>query len=299
MHSEHLESATAANRRRLAIVLTLTLTFLIVEVIGGLLTNSLALLADAAHMLTDVGGIALALFAAWMSQRPATPTKTYGYYRWEILAAAINSMVLFGMAFFILYEAIQRFSEPPEVVSVPMLIVAVVGLLVNLISMRVLHAGAGESLNLKGAYLEVVSDTLGSVGVILAAVIIWLTSWYYADPIMSVLISVFIFPRTWRLLSEATNVLLEGVPVHIALAAVQEAILDVEKVQQVHDLHIWTITSGIVSLSAHVVLEPDCDASDSQRVLEAITSMLDDRFAIEHATLQIEFRNMESRESQI
>lgn len=189
-------STTARHQRALWITFALTFTYFVIEVVGGILTNSLALLADAAHMLTDVGGLALALFAAWMSQKPATPAKSYGYYRVEILAALANAVVLFLISFYILYEAYRRFQEPPEVDSLPMLAVAAVGLVVNLVGIWNLRRGAGESLNVQGAFLEVVSDTLGSLGVIVAGVIMLATGWYYADPIFSVLIGLFILPRT-------------------------------------------------------------------------------------------------------
>jgi len=190
-------SATAEHRRALKITFVLTFAYFVVEVVGGVLTNSLALLADAAHMLTDVGGLGLALFAAWMSQKPATPDKTYGYYRVEILAALANAVVLFLVSFYILYEAYRRFQAPPEVASLPMLAVAAVGLVVNLVGIWVLSRGAEESLNVRGAFLEVISDTLGSLGVIIAGLIMLIAGWYYADPIFSVLIGLFILPRDY------------------------------------------------------------------------------------------------------
>ena len=205
-------SAAVQNRRALIITFALTFSYFVVEVVGGILTNSLALLADAAHMLTDVFGLGLALFATWISQKPATPVKTYGYYRVEILAALANAIVLFFVSFYILYEAYYRFKSPPEVASLPMMIIAVVGLGVNLVGFWTLRSGAKESLNVQGAFLEVVSDALGSIGVIIAGLIMLLTGWYYADPIFSVLIGLFILPRTWKLLMQAVNVLLEGTP---------------------------------------------------------------------------------------
>jgi cobalt-zinc-cadmium efflux system protein len=238
-------SAAVRNRRGLQITFGLTFFYFIVEAVGGLLTNSLALLADAAHMFTDVGGLGLALFATWISQKPATPEKTYGYYRVEILAALANAVVLFFISFYILYEAYLRFERPPEVASLPMLAIAAVGLAVNLIGLWILRAGSEENLNIKGAFLEVVSDVLGSIGVIVAAVIMLATGWYYADAIFSVLIGLFILLRTWKLLVQAVNVLLESTPAQINVAAVEEAMLKVNGVEAVHDLHVWTITSGI------------------------------------------------------
>jgi len=281
-------SAGAQHRRALMVTFGLTFTFFIVEVAGGLLTNSLALLADAAHMLTDVGGLGLALFATWISQRPATPAKTYGYYRVEILAALANTLVLFLLSFYILYEAYRRFLEPPEVQSLPMLAVAVVGLIVNLFGIYNLRRGSKESLNVQGAFLEVVSDTLGSVGVILASLIMYFTGWYYADPIFSALIGLFILPRTWVLMKQAVNILLEGTPAHINLRAVQEAIRVTPGVADVHDLHVWTVTSGMVALSTHVVLVDGMSLKEGQKVLEFLESQLKDRFGIDHTTIQIE-----------
>lgn len=289
-------SVTARNRGTLWITFGLTFSFFVVEVVGGLWTNSLALLADAAHMLTDVGGLGLALFAAWMSTRPASPAKTYGYYRVEILAALANAAVLFLMSFFILYEAYRRFQEPPEVKSLPMVAVAVVGLVVNLIGMWMLRAAAKESLNMQGAFLEVVSDLLGSVGVIAAGVIMWATGWWYADPIFSVVIGLFILPRTWNLMRQAVDVLLEATPAHISLAAVEQAMLGVEGVASVHDLHVWTITSGIDALSAHVVLKEGVPPDVARSVVERMGAVLKDKFKIDHTTIQVEHSSRKEQE---
>lgn len=283
-----IASATARHRRALWTTFALTFAYFLVEVVGGILTNSLALLADAAHMLTDVGGLGLALFAAWISRKPATPARTYGYYRVEILAALTNAIVLFLISFYILYEAYRRFREPPAVASGPMLAVATVGLAVNLFGIWNLRRGSKESLNVQGAFLEVVSDALGSLGVLAAGVIMLVTGWYYADPIFSVLIGVFILPRTWRLLAQAVNVLLEATPAHINLAAVERAILGVEGVAAVHDLHVWTITSGLEALSAHVVLAEGSLADVGPKVVEAIAARLEREFGIRHTTIQVE-----------
>ena len=281
-------SATSRNARALKITFALTFGYFLVEVVGGLLTGSLALLADAAHMLTDVGGLALALFAAWMSRKPATAARSYGYYRVEILAALINAVVLFGISFYILFEAYRRFRDPPAVASVPMLGIATVGMVVNLIGIWNLRRGSGESLNMRGAYLEVVSDLLGSLGVIIAAVIMLMTGWYYADPLFSALIGAFILPRTFSLMMQAVNVLLEATPAHIDVAVVQQAMLNVENVATVHDLHIWTITSGVDSLSAHVVLNEGSNPSDVWPALDALSARLREQFKISHTTLQVE-----------
>lgn len=292
-------SATAQHRRALTITFGLTFTYFIVEVVGGLLTNSLALLADAAHMLTDVFGLALALFAMWMSQKRATPTKTYGYYRVEILAALANALILFGVSFYILYEAYRRFLEPPEVASLPMLVVAAVGLGVNLFGMWNLRRGSKESLNMQGAFLEVMSDMLSSIGALVAGVIMLTTSWYYADPIFSAIIGLFILPRTWGLMIQAINVLLEGTPAHINLAEVTQAMLSVPGVKAVHDLHVWTITSGLESLSGHVVLNDGLELQAGPAVLETLTARLKEKFGIDHTTLQIEHSSREANEARL
>lgn len=289
-------SATARNRRPLWITFGLTSTYFFVEVVGGLLTNSLALLADAAHMLTDVGGLGLALFAAWMSMKAATPEKTYGYYRVEILAALTNAVVLVLISVYILYEAYRRFQEPLEVASLPMLGVALVGLAVNLIGIWLLRRAAQASLNMQGAFLEVVSDLLSSVGVLVAGGIMWVTGWWYADPIFSVLIGLFILPRTWKLMAQAVNVLLEATPAHINLAEVEREMLAVEGVVSVHDLHVWTITSGIEALSAHVVLSDGVNPKVAATVAERLAAVLKDRFKIDHSTVQVEQGSRRSAE---
>lgn len=275
-------------RRALWLALGANASFLLVEVVAARAFSSLALLADAAHMLTDVGGLGLALFAAWMSAKPATPQRTYGYYRVEILAALANAVVLFLMSFFILYEAYQRFREPPEVASLPMLGVAAVGLMVNLIGIWLLHRSSGESLNMKGAYLEVVSDLLGSVGVIVAAGVMWATEWYYADPIFGVAIGLFILPRTWGLMRQAVDVLLEATPAHINLTELEKAVLGIEGVASVHDVHVWTITSGIDALSAHVVLAAGVEQPVADEVAERAAAVLKEKFGIGHTTIQVE-----------
>ena len=278
-------SAAGQSRGRLKITLALTATYLAAEIAGGLLTGSLALLADAAHMATDVGGLAFALFAIWIGQRPPDSRKTYGYYRAEILAALANGAVLFGVAFYILYEAYQRFREPVRVASGAMLAVAAVGLAVNLIGMYLLRAGAAESLNVKGAYLEVMSDLLGSVGVLVAAGLIWLTGWNWVDPAFSVLIGFFILPRTWNLLREAVDVLLEATPANVDLPAVEQALVEREGVEGVHDVHAWSVTSGKNLLSAHVQV---AEGVDRDEVLRELRKLLRERFGFDHVTLEIE-----------
>ena len=289
-------SVTARNRRLLWITFGLTSTYLLVEIIGGLITNSLALLADAAHMLTDVAGLGLALFAAWMSAKPATPQKTYGFYRVEILAALVNAVLLFVMSFYIIFEAYRRFRDPPEVQSLPMLAVALVGLIVNLIGIRLLQSASKDSLNIQGAFLEVVGDLLGSLGVIVAGVIMWTTGWWYADPIFSVIIGLFILPRTWNLMAKAVDVLLEATPSHLNITEVKQAILDLEGVVSVHDLHVWTITSGIYALSAHTVVADDALSPIASTVVERVAAVLKEKFGIDHVTIQVEHVNRQEQE---
>jgi cobalt-zinc-cadmium efflux system protein len=289
-HSHGLErpaagSAGARHRRSLIWALALTTTFLVVEVIGAWISGSLALLADAAHMLTDAGGLALALFAIWFAARPPSAAKTYGYLRAEVLAALVNAVVLLLLAVYILYEAYQRIFAPPEVASTPMLIVAVVGLVVNLISMRLLAAGSEESLNLKGAYFEVLADMLGSLGVIASALIIMFTGWTLADPIIGAAIGLFIVPRTWALMKHAVNILLEGTPAGFELAKLDEALRALPGVIDTHDLHVWTITSGIDAMSGHLVI---ADGADHQALLVAARTVLHETFGIDHSTIQIE-----------
>mgnify|MGYP000100095372 FL=1 len=279
------QSAAASSRSRMFFVLILTATYMLAEIIGGLWTGSLALLADAAHMGTDVGGLALALFAIWLAGKPANPSKTYGYYRAEILAALMNGMMLFGVAFYILYEAYQRFNAPVEVNSLPMLAVATVGLAVNLTGLFLLKAGAAESLNVKGAYLEVVSDMLSSLGVMVAAGLIWLTGWKWVDPAFSMLIGIFILPRTWSLMREAVDILMQSMPRHLNSEDIEQTIREQEDVRSVHDLHVWTITSGKIALSGHIQIVP---TGNSDRVISRVSRLLSNRFGIEHTTLQVE-----------
>lgn len=284
-HGGDARTATGCHRRALLWTLGLTGGFFLIEVAGALWTGSLALLADAGHMLTDVGGLGLALFATWFAARPPTPEKTYGYYRVEILAALVNAVALLAISAFILYEAYRRVLSPPAVLGGPMLVVAVAGLGVNLAGMWFLRAGAGESLNLKGAYLEVLSDALGSLGVILAAVIVITTGWYLADPLIGAGIGVFIIPRTWGLLRQAVNILLEGTPPHVDLAEVERMMTRVPGVRQVHDLHVWTLTSGKHAMSGHVQVE---DLAAGDRILQELHALLHERFGIEHTTIQLE-----------
>lgn len=273
-----------ANARSLSIALGLTASFLVAELVGAWLFNSLALLSDAAHMFTDAAALAIALAAIRIGQRPADKRRTYGYRRFEILAAAFNAVLLFLVAGFVLYEGVQRFFAPPEVQSLGMLLVASAGLLVNLVAMRVLAGGKDDSLNVKGAYLEVWADMLGSVGVIGAALLIWGTGWNWVDPLVAIAIGLWVLPRTWILLRDTAHILLQGVPRGIDLDAVRAAMRAEPGVVDVHDLHIWSVAGDDASLTAHVVVA-DADV-DAVRV--ALTAMLETRFEIHHATIQPE-----------
>lgn len=274
-----------ANKRRLTIVFGLTTSYMLAEAVGGLLTGSLALLADAGHMLTDAGALGLALFAIRYAERPATPQKSFGYYRVEVMAALANAVVLLLISFYILYEAWQRFAHPPKVMSWPMLIIAAIGLMVNFVGMRLLSGSAGESLNVKAAYLEVLSDTLGSLGVIAASIIMLTTRWYLADPIFGAAIGLFILPRTWKMLKEAAHVLMEGVPANVNLQTVEQEMLKIRGVVAVHDLHVWTLTSGLDSMSGHVCIE---SPGEGMTILAELRNMLAERFGISHTTIQVE-----------
>jgi len=296
MGHAHNHSAAGKNKKRLAIVLALTSAYLVAEVIGGLLTHSLALLADAGHMLTDVAGLILALLAIRFAERPATPERTYGYYRIEILAALVNAVVLIGISLYILYEAYERFRNPPEIQSGGMLAVALVGLVVNIAGIYLLKSASEESLNMKGAYFEVLSDMLTSIGVIAAGIIMLTTGWYYADPIISAGIGVFILPRTWMLLRDAVGVLLEGTPHDVNLAALRESIRTVEGVADVHDLHVWSLTSGMNAMSVHAVL---ADHSLHDEVLAAVQKKVTSEFKIAHATVQVECKGCTAFETHL
>ena len=281
----HAHDRRGANTRSLSIVLCLTGFYMVAEVAAGFLTGSLALLADAGHMLTDVGGLALALFAMRLAERPATAAHTYGLYRAEILAAVANAILLFGISLFVLYEAYERFRSPPNVHSPAMLGVALVGLAVNILGVVVLRKGSKSSLNMQGAYFEVISDLVTSLGVIVAAIVMWTTGWYYADPLISAGIGLFILPRTWRLLREAVGVLLEGTPSDVNLAAVRAAVSAVPGVADLHDLHVWTITSGMNAMSMHAVL---AKGASHDVVLDAIRERVTSAFNIGHVTVQVE-----------
>lgn len=297
-HGATPPSGTAAGRHktRLMGALALTTLFMAVEVVGGLWTGSLALLADAAHMLTDAGGLALALLAIRFGERPATPQKTYGYVRMEVLSALANAAVLLLLTFYILYEAYQRFLNPPEILSGPMLAVAIVGLVVNLVSMRLLSAGSSESLNVKGAYFEVLADMLGSLGVLVAAAIVMFTGWKLADPIVGAGIGLFIVPRTWILLKQAIHILMEGTPPEIDISLLEGKLKEIPGVAAVHDLHVWTITSGVDAMSCHLVVT---DMADARETLVAAKEAMEATFEITHTTIQIEDQALRKEEREL
>ncbi|MGE5616224.1 MAG: cation diffusion facilitator family transporter [Bacillota bacterium] len=272
------------NEKRLLWALGLTALFMVVEIVGGIVTNSLALLSDAAHMFTDVTALAISLAAVQVGERPVDDERSFGYQRFEILAAAFNALLLFGVAAYILYEAWRRFIEPPEVNSNGMLAIAVVGLIVNLVSMKLLSGGREGSLNVKGAYLEVWSDMLGSAGVIAAAVAIHFTEWLWLDPVVAIGIGLWVLPRTWTLLKSSTHILLEGTPAEIDIGKLRAMIESKPGVATVHDLHVWSLTSGRYVLTAHVVCAPDAPGS----LLKSLSEEIRDRFEIFHTTIQIE-----------
>lgn len=283
----HAHDHTAgANERSLKIALALTTTFLFVELTGGILAKSLALISDAAHMFTDTAALAIALMAIRIGKRSADRKRTFGYHRFEILAAAFNAMLLFLVALYILYEAYLRLKAPPEIQSTTMLVIAVLGLVVNLISMRVLVSGQESSMNVKGAYLEVWADMIGSVGVIAGAIIIKFTNWYWVDSAVAVGIGLWVVPRTWTLLKSSINILLEGVPEDIDIDEVHRALTSIPGVMSLHDLHVWSVTSGKTTLTVHLVTAPQSRAETD--ILPAVRALLAERFDIHHITIQCE-----------
>jgi cobalt-zinc-cadmium efflux system protein len=260
------------------------------EAIGGWLTNSLALLADAGHMLTDVAALSLTLAAIWFASRPATPNKTFGYYRLEILAAFVNGIALVLLSIWVIYEAYERFYDPPEVKGLQLTAIAVGGLIVNIIAAFLLHSDHKHDLNMRGAWLHVMGDVFGSVTAIVAGALIVLFGWTWADAVCSTLISLIIIFGAWRLIRESVNVLLEGTPAHINLKAVEETIRETDAVEDVHDLHVWTITSGIEALSVHIIHR---EKTSQAELLRQIRARIHDRFGIDHLTIQLETRESE------
>jgi cobalt-zinc-cadmium efflux system protein len=284
-HDHSHGHAHETSKRRLLVVLSITAIFMVVELIGGLLSNSLALIADSAHMLTDVGALGLSLFVLWFSRRPAGEAKTYGYLRLEILAALVNGVALVVISGMIFWQAYQRLLAPEEVEGGLMLVVAIAGLLVNVVAAKLLHSSAGHSLNVRGAYLHVLGDLVGSVGAVAAAIIILTTGFTIADPAISIFVGILILIASWKLVRESVDVLLEAVPAHIDVGAVRRAIDEIPGVDNVHDLHVWTVTSGFLAMSGHAVCH---DPTQNQRILAEIHRCMRDTFGIQHVTVQLE-----------
>ena len=272
-------------KKRLVQAISITGCWFVIELVGGIYSNSLALIADAAHMLTDLGALSLSLFALHVSTRPATHEKTYGYLRAEILAALANGIFLVLIGLYIFYEAYQRFLEPPEVKSVPMLIVAITGLLANLVTAALLYRSRNESLNLRGAFLHVMSDTLGSMGAIIAGFLIWLQGWYLADSIVSVLVGALVLYSSWKLVSESVDILLEATPRHIEISRILKDLGGVRGVISIHDLHVWSISTRMAAMSCHVVLKAE---EDSGVVLSELSRLMREKHGVDHTTIQIE-----------
>ena len=295
-HSCHHHHHGHTSRRRLFWTLLLAGGYMVAEFVGGWLSNSLALLADAGHMLSDVAALALSYFAIWIAARPAPSSKTYGYYRAEILAALANGASLIAISLFIFAEAYHRFSQPEEVAGPLMMGIAIGGLFINIIGLFILHGGKDESLNVRGAWLHVMSDALGSIGAIVAGIGVWAYGWKWIDPLASVIIALLIIYSSWRLVLEAVSVLMESAPHGIDVDEVRDAMVSVSGVMEVHDLHIWTITTGLDALSAHVVIPSNVDSHEK---LADLRSMLHERFGIDHLTLQMEPQNFKERPSPI
>jgi cobalt-zinc-cadmium efflux system protein len=285
---DHSSAAIAAPRKRLLAVLLISAVILVVEVIGAIRSGSLALLADAGHMLTDVAGVSLALLAVTFAAKKAGPERTFGYFRLEILAAVANAVLLFGVSIYLLIESWSRWNSPHEVDGGIVLVFAGIGIVANLVSFFILRGGAKDSLNVRGAYLEVLGDLLGSVMVIIAALIIIGTGWERADALASAVVALMMLPRTWSLLREAVDVLLEAAPRNVNVGEVRAHILGIDGVIDMHDLHVWTITSGQPVMSAHIVVSDETLASGSARVLDDLRECLAHHFDVNHCTFQIE-----------
>lgn len=273
------------NRRRLLFALCLALSYAGIEFVGGLITGSLALLADSLHMVSDVAALALSLLAVWMAARPASGRRTFGNSRAEILAALANGLALAVVAVFISVHAVERFLDPREVQGEGVMVIATGGLIINLIGLWILEGGRSESLNVRGAWLHVLSDTLASVGVILAGAGIWAFGWMWLDPTVSIVVSILVLFSAWHLIREALDVLMEAVPGHLDPEEIRDALLGVEGVSSVHCLHVWTIGSSEVSLSSHLVIDP---TRDGEQIVHGVRAQLEERFSIEHTTIQVE-----------
>lgn len=286
-HGHHSHSHAPNNKAGLLIALIITAGIMLLEFVGGLVTNSLALLSDSGHMLSDTAALALSLAAMWIAVRPRSSNRTYGFHRFEILAALLNGVTLFVIAAFIIAEAVKRFGEPPTVASGTMMIIAGIGLLANLASAWFLmrKADVKDNLNVRSAYLHIIGDAIGSVGAIIAGILMSLFSWYIADPIISVIVAVLILKSAWGVIKSTVHILMEGTPANVDAEQVGKTLLLIHGVKEVHDLHIWTITSGLDSLSCHLIVE---DSVDCQAVLQEAIEQIADEFQIEHTTIQIE-----------
>jgi len=286
-HHGHTHGDPNGNKQGLIIALTITVGVMLLEFFGGLITNSLALLSDSGHMLNDASSLALSLVAIWFAAKPASPNKTYGFYRFEILAALFNGITLFIVAGFIIHEAYERFQHPPTVAGGSMMLIASIGLAANLVSAWFLMSKGDvkNNVNLRSAYLHVLGDALGSVGAIVAGLLMLAFGWYIADPIISVLVALLILKGAWGIIKHTVHILMEGTPVTVNQVEVKETLEAIEGVVEVHDLHIWTITSGLDSLSCHIVMEDD---RDSQMILQQAIQFIEDRFKIQHTTIQVE-----------
>ncbi|WP_017755160.1 cation diffusion facilitator family transporter [Calidifontibacillus oryziterrae] len=297
-HGHHHGHTREGNKKGLMIALIITAGIMLLEFFGGLLTNSLALLSDSGHMLSDASSLALSLVAMWFATRPASPNKTYGFYRFEILAALFNGVTLFLIAGFIIVEAYERFLEPPTVASASMIAIATIGLLANIGSaFALLQKGdVKDNVNIRSAYLHVIGDALGSVGAIIAGLIMYFFNWYVADPLISVVVALLILRSAWGVVKHTVHILMEGTPITIDQKEVKETLLEIDGVINVHDLHIWTITSGLDSLSCHLLVEDD---HDSQTILQQAITTIEYKFKIQHTTIQVEKSNLQHAETEV
>lgn len=282
-HSHH--SGEHSGKKRLIQAISITGTWFVIELAGGIYSNSLALIADAAHMLTDLGALSLSLFALQISTRPATHEKTYGYLRAEILAALANGIFLVLIGLYIFYEAYHRILEPPEIKSIPMLLVASTGLLANLVTAAILFRSRNESLNLRGAFLHVLMDTVGSIGAILAGFLIWLRHWYLADTIVSIVVGTLVLYSSWKLVSESVDILLEATPRHLNISDILKDLQGVQGVVSIHDLHVWSISTRMPAMSCHAVLK---NGEDAGTVLSDLSRLMREKYGVSHTTIQIE-----------